>query len=162
MKISRDHLFKSTIDHTYQLAFRCAYKLAKIYWYFSNKTTLGAQVIVYSNGNVLLVRSSYRRQFTFPGGYIEKGETPVKTAKRELFEETGIVVNENQLIFKEMLTHFNRKRKNMNSIFEYRPRSQPTIQIDNREIVEANFYNPQSIKHIALCDTAATILNRPV
>jgi hypothetical protein len=72
------------------------------------------------------------------------------------------VAHENQLIFKEKLTHFNRKRKNINSIFEYRPTSRPVIQIDNREIIEANFYNSQSIEHIALCDTATTMLNRPL
>jgi len=154
--------FKPIIDHTFQLGFRCAYRLAKSYWFFSNKTSRGAQVIVYVGENILLVRSSYRNKFTFPGGYIENKETPIETAKRELFEETGIVANENQLVFKEKLTHFNRKRKNINSIFEYRPTSQPTIRIDNREIIEANFYNPQSIEHIALCDTAKTILNRPL
>ena len=43
-------------------------------------------------GEVLLIKE-YRRQnkkiFGFPGGHLEKGEKPIKAAKRELFEETG-------------------------------------------------------------------------
>lgn len=31
-----------------------------------------------------------RESYEHPGGHVEKGETPLKAAKRELYEETGI------------------------------------------------------------------------
>tara|TARA_Y200000002_G_scaffold374301_1_gene374816 strand:- start:809 stop:1315 length:507 start_codon:yes stop_codon:yes gene_type:complete len=53
-----------------------------------------AMVILENNkGEVLLIKE-YRRAlkkkiFGFPGGHLEKGEKPLKAAKRELYEETG-------------------------------------------------------------------------
>jgi 8-oxo-dGTP pyrophosphatase MutT (NUDIX family) len=38
----------------------------------------------------LLVRSARSGNWGFPKGHSEKGETPAETAKREIFEETGI------------------------------------------------------------------------
>jgi len=38
----------------------------------------------------LLVYSVKNKEWSFPKGHIEKGETELETAKREIFEETGI------------------------------------------------------------------------
>lgn len=53
-------------------------------------------VIFYKNRqnsiNLLLVKNSNGRYWSFPKGHIEKGETEQETAKREIKEETGLDV----------------------------------------------------------------------
>lgn len=42
-------------------------------------------------GKILLSRHEKRLTWETQGGHIEKGETPIEAAKRELFEESGAV-----------------------------------------------------------------------
>ena len=53
-------------------------------------TVQSCGAIVIAEGQVLMVRS--RKGWSFPKGHQESGETPVQTARREVFEETGIEV----------------------------------------------------------------------
>ena len=51
--------------------------------------------VVYKKGEAggilfLLVYSAKNRQWGFPKGHVEENETEIETAKREIFEETGI------------------------------------------------------------------------
>lgn len=60
--------------------------------YKKQETSVGAIVYKIKN-NVklfLLVYSAKNLQWSFPKGHIEKDETEMQTAKREIFEETGI------------------------------------------------------------------------
>ena len=52
---------------------------------------VGALVIVRRpDGQVLLVRQSYRPNWFLPGGLLQRGEAPVEAAARELGEEVGL------------------------------------------------------------------------
>lgn len=52
---------------------------------------VGALVIVRRpDGRILLVRQSYRSDWFLPGGLLQRGETPVQAAARELAEEVGL------------------------------------------------------------------------
>lgn len=44
------------------------------------------------DGTVLLVRQSYRRSWSFPGGLLKRNEDPIDAAARELKEEVGLTV----------------------------------------------------------------------
>ena len=53
---------------------------------FNNVT--GAFAVINVNGKYLIGYTSWRNQWEFPAGGIEKGETAREAAERELFEET--------------------------------------------------------------------------
>ncbi len=57
--------------------------------------------VVLQEGKVLLARHTYgggKGLLIVPGGYLEQGETPRQALRRELLEETGIVVNPGRLL----------------------------------------------------------------
>lgn len=52
----------------------------------------GAQAIVVRNGEVLLIKTTYRPHWEFPGGKIEPLEAPESTAIRETKEEARVFI----------------------------------------------------------------------
>ena len=50
-------------------------------------------VIINAEGKVLLVYETTANFWGFPKGHVEIGETEVETAKREVYEETGLEVD---------------------------------------------------------------------
>ena len=49
-----------------------------------------SSLVGFSAAALLVVRSSYRIAWNFPGGSIRHGETPELSAQRELAEEIGL------------------------------------------------------------------------
>lgn len=54
--------------------------------------------VINQENQVLLLKSPRYGDWEFPGGQIEEGETITQGLEREIFEETGIVVNTKSLI----------------------------------------------------------------
>jgi 8-oxo-dGTP pyrophosphatase MutT (NUDIX family) len=51
---------------------------------------LGVRMILVQDGKVLMVRHTYMRGWHFPGGAMNRGETPLEAAAREAREEAGV------------------------------------------------------------------------
>jgi len=60
---------------------------------------VSAVVLRDERGRILVVRKRGTSRYMLPGGKIEVGETPAHAAIRELCEEVGAVLNEEQLTF---------------------------------------------------------------
>lgn len=128
------------------MAFQQSYRIAFFFLKLSRRifriNTQGAQVILWVNGKLLLVRSSYRNEFTFPGGYINAKESAAQAACRELFEEANINVSESSMQLKKKIEYYEHGRQLVDYIFSCNMSSYPPVSIDNREIVEAVFVTP--------------------
>lgn len=56
--------------------------------------TVGAMCFIErADGSLLLVRHVYRDRWGVPGGLLEKGEDAADGARREVFEEVGLVID---------------------------------------------------------------------
>ena len=55
---------------------------------------VGTSVIAIKNEMILLQKRADNGQWGYPGGYMEIGETPEESAKREFKEETGFIAED--------------------------------------------------------------------
>lgn len=63
--------------------------------------TQSVAAVCIHEGCVLLARHTYgpgKGRLIIPGGYIEKGETPMEAVKREYMEEAGVAIEPKELI----------------------------------------------------------------
>ena len=126
----------------WRIAFTILYRCAAIVFSITKKRVCGSLVAVWSRDKILLVKKSYRKSWSLPGGMRKKGESWEQAAVRELFEEVGIRVDEEALSFVVEVTGDlgpgDRAR-----IFQVQAKDRPFIQIDRREISTAEFVAPE-------------------
>jgi 8-oxo-dGTP pyrophosphatase MutT (NUDIX family) len=80
--------------------------------------SVGAAVVVErADGQLLLVRHSYRRRWGTPGGLLNRGETPDVAARREVVEEIGLDVE----LLGEPVVVVDPKPRRVDVIFRGRP-----------------------------------------
>jgi len=141
------------IDFTYQKIYRCAYPIMQCYWHFFKQATHGAQVAVFTDDSVLLIRNSYREGYFFPGGHIGKNETAIQAAVRELYEETGLTVSPKDLKKINYISYLRNGVRCSDTIFKYQLTKQPIIKIDNREVSDSRFFKSSELHLLALQDS---------
>ena len=79
-------------DLAWRTVFRLGFPVARLWWRLRRASHEGALVAIHVGPALLLVRSSYRRAWNFPGGGVRPGEAPEAAARRELSEEIGLTV----------------------------------------------------------------------
>ena len=78
------------LDSVWRVALRVGFPLARAWWHIRRPRHEGALVAIYVGPDLLLVKTSYRAEWSLPGGSIHVGETPEAAAQREMEEEIGL------------------------------------------------------------------------
>lgn len=69
--------------------------LLHFYFFLRRGTTLGVRVLlVFRKSKVVLVKHTYQDGWWLPGGGVEHGHTLTETARKEIKEETGLVLGD--------------------------------------------------------------------
>jgi ADP-ribose pyrophosphatase YjhB (NUDIX family) len=138
------------IDRAYQVAFKVAHRLLRLYWGIRRPHKGGTLVAIWNGGEILIVKNTYRKQHTLPGGYPHAGETPSQTGTRELAEECDIRVSPDQVHEVYRGEHLFEGRHDDVTIVEVEVPARPSIRVDHREVAYARFAPPDEVLRLLI------------
>jgi 8-oxo-dGTP pyrophosphatase MutT (NUDIX family) len=124
-----------------------------MWWRLRRPDHEAALVAIHVGCTVLLLRSSYRSEWNFPGGKTKPGETPEAAARRELMEEITFIPPGLTPI--GVITGNWHGRRERIHFFEARLDKAPEFKIDNREIIEARLVPLPQLDKFALTPAIA-------
>lgn len=124
--------------------------MLRTWWFVRRPHTRGSLVAVWHDGEIMLVKNSYRRQYTLPGGYIRASETASEAGARELAEEVHIEVHPDQVPVVYNAVHPFEFRDDEVTIVELEVDERPAFAVDNREVVWAGFKKPEDVLRLPL------------
>ena len=141
---------ESRMNAIAQLAYRSAYLMARAWWFIRRPHTFGSVVAVWCDGRLLLVRTSYRRHYNLPGGFLKARETALDAAVREVWEELHLVLPPDALTLRWHGSTLVEHRHDTTTIWEIVLDAQPSIHVDGREVVWAGWWTPAEALALAL------------
>jgi len=126
------------------------YPFAKSILYFLTPRGKGVKVLVFHKNKLLLIRNTYRKGWTFPGGGVKRNENYKQTAVREVYEEVAIKVSN---LRNHGLFTLDSCKSGKTVVFSCRTKT-PNFKIDNFEIEKAMWVNIKEISHFHLLPVA--------
>lgn len=144
------------IDSVWRVALWLGFRLARVWWHLRRPRHEGALVAIYVGRALLLVKSSYRAEWGFPGGSLRRGETPDAAAQREMEEEIGLPSH--PLRPAGSVSGIWDGRRDRVHFFELHLDCMPELRLDNREIIAAHLASPEELHEIAVTAPVAAYL----
>ena len=137
---------KKAIERAAPVVFdKVARRAAQKYWRWRRGLTLGVRgIVIDSEGRILLVRQTYTRGWTLPGGGVEFSESLDQGLARELDEEAGIALDSDPQL---MGIYDNRSEFPGDHVAMYVVRHWHRIRATepNLEIAETGFFRPDAL-----------------
>lgn len=127
------------IDRIYRLAYQLAYKLHIVFNYVFRPKSKGAYIALWYKEHILLIKNSYKSVYTIPCGGIEKDETSINAAIRELKEETGINLSLESFKMAWQTVSYCEYKKDTIYLYEVNLKKIPKIKADGREVIWLGF-----------------------
>ena len=146
------------VDTVWRMVLRLGFRLARAWWHLRRPRHEGALVAIYVGRALLLVKSSYRSEWNFPGGSVRPGETPDAAAQREMEEEIGL--SSYPLLPAGSACGIWDGRRDRVHFFELHLDCIPELRFDNREIIAAHLALPEELQGVALTRAVAAYLGR--
>jgi len=146
------------IDAVWRRVLRLGFRLARAWWYLRRPRHEGALVAIYVGRALLLVKSSYRAEWNFPGGSVRPGETPDAAARREMDEEIGL--SSCPLLPAGSACGIWDGRRDRVHFFELHLDCLPELRLDNREVIAVHLASPEELQGIALTAAVTAYLGR--
>jgi len=150
------------INALIRAVYRVAHWGLRLLWFIRRPETTGALVAVWYGGRLLIVKNSYRRQLTLPGGYVRSREDRRTAAARELREEVGIRAQPKRLVHAYHGTHVFEHRQDTLDIYELEVDDEPAVKVDNREVVLAEFHTPNEVLGMKIVPHLEEYLSRRI
>jgi len=111
----------------------------KTYFWLYRPEIKGVKSLIFNDNRLLLVRLGYaHRKWVLPGGKVDSGEELAAAAKRELQEESGLVVEQ----LEQCGSLYNEAHYKKNTIYYfYGVSDSDNLVIDDQEIVDAGWFS---------------------
>lgn len=109
------------------------------------KKRMSAGVLLFNTKKKLLVlKPSYKKEWTIPGGFVDEYESPVAAAKREVKEEIGLNIKISSCLTVDFVKYSieNEKTESLQILFlaeRLSSKQLVKIKLDNKEIIDFKF-----------------------
>ncbi|MFM0076229.1 NUDIX hydrolase [Paraburkholderia sediminicola] len=153
-----DPKIRRVFDLVWRMALRLGFPLARAWWHLRRPRHEGALVAIYVGQALLLVKSSYRAEWNFPGGSVHPGETADVAAQREMEEEIGLP-SYTLLPAGSVYGTWDGRRDRVH-FFELHLDCIPQLRLDNREIIATHLASPEELHSIALTGAVTAYLRK--